>query len=121
MPFDQPRPTISQPTPLISWITAWTITRAFSLLSISAISDGSRADPVERQRPKRAMFEYRCRNRRWRRGHHRREAGDFFRTGALTSIAALVNSSSIIDRGTPASGADCRSFWKKSDGRPGVG
>ena len=33
--------TTSQPTPLISWITAWTITRAFRGSSMSAISDGS--------------------------------------------------------------------------------
>ena len=49
--------TISQSTPLISWITAWTITLAFSLLSMSAMSDGSsltRSSGIARRR---ARFE----------------------------------------------------------------
>ena len=45
------------PTPLISWITASTTIRAFSLVSMSAISDGSsltRSSGIARSR---AMFE----------------------------------------------------------------
>ena len=42
--------TISQPTPLISWITAWTITRAFSLRLDVGDQRRIELDPVERHR-----------------------------------------------------------------------
>ena len=109
--------TISQPTPLISWITAWTITRAFSLVSMSAISDGIELDPVERHRCAAARgSNSRCRNRRSRsRAPSSRSAAISSSTPSLTSIAALsVNSSSTSESGTSASANAWRSFAKKS-------
>ena len=108
--------------PLIRWMTAWTITRAFSSVSMSAMRDWVELHPVERHGPQ--PRDVRIAGAEVVDG----DAGAVVRkelisssTAALTSMAALsVNSSSAIDSGTSASAKTCRSLAKKSARRPGA-